>query len=86
MQEFDQMWEQTAIAAAPLAADIARHEDTQEYQLKQGLANTAMLVDFLGAYYFARHGQIQDPLFAPECDDIEFILTPTPTPNPRNLK
>ncbi len=66
------MWDQ--MGGGNGEAVSTKHEDTDEYQLKQGLANTALLVDFLGAYYFAKHGQIQDPLFAPDCDDIDFAL------------
>ncbi len=75
MQEFDQMWDQLGGESGGNGFAVStKHEDTDEYQLKQGLANTALLVDFLGAYYFAKHGQIQDPLFAPDCDDIDFAL------------
>lgn len=71
MQEFNQMWEQSQ----PQPAEpLAKHEETDEYQLKQGLANTTMLIDILSVYFFAKHGEIQDPLFEPECDDIEFVL------------
>ncbi len=76
MNEFNQMWDDIPSPDAAAAAEepIAKHEDTDEYQLKQGLADTSLLIDFLSVYYFAKHGQIQDPLFEPECDDIEFVL------------
>jgi len=72
MNEFNQMWDQ--VQDEKEEQQIAKHEDTDEYQLKQGLADTTLLIDFLSVYFFAKHGEIQDPLFAPNVDNIEFVL------------
>ena len=71
MNEFNQMWDNVQ---SPDEQEIAKHEDTDEYQLKQGLADTTLLTDFLSVYFFAKHGEPQDPLYEPECDNIEFVL------------
>lgn len=47
------------------------HEDTPEYQKRDGLARFKILADLLNTYFHAKHGT---PLYPPETAQIEFHL------------
>jgi hypothetical protein len=76
MEEFDKMWKEQNPSPPdpPTQSNEPKHEDTDEYMHKEGVARVNMLIDFLDHYFFAKHGYPRDPLFQPECDDIDFML------------
>lgn len=73
MDQFNQLWEEANQPTNP-TEEIAKHEETDEYRYKQGVADTNLLIDILSDYFYAKHGEPRDPLFEPDCDDIEFVL------------
>jgi len=74
MSEFDKMWEEAEDTGKTKVATIPRHEDTPEYLLKDGSAKINILVNILGTYFFAKHGEPMTDIFKPDTDNVKFIL------------